>query len=659
MTSRLNVVLRLPILVCLLALGSATAPVPAAAAADLQAPPAVCKAPITPVELENPTVVTTCSAAGVQAALDAGGHISFDCGADPVTITLDAPLITSKTVDTVIDGGGKVTFDGNNATRILETDRDSTSGINLTLQNLRFVNALGPTATKKKDGNARGGAVWATGRGMRLHIINSTFENNRTASPEDEDNQGGAVFAANIFETVIVGSTFRNNEAGNGGGFGAIASGLIVYNSSFIANKATDTTAGGIVRGHGGAIHLDGVTNNWNQDSNRVVDICGSTFEGNTAIRGGGALKITISDNKGTKATYARSTFRDNRLIGVPDTEGHGGAIYHIEDDRDGGSSEDNLEIRDSLFAGNYASKQGGGIWISVLGNGRIVNTTFTANEASERGSDRVGQGGGAIISSGFIDIVNGTFAENFATFQGGALFAGASTDTRRVTLYNSLFYENRLDPEFNLASDPSITPEYQGFHTNRPQEDGGGNLQYPRKKEPLYNNETNNLIVEDKDAILFVDPQLGALADNGGPSWTMAIGLDSPALDAAGSAACPAGDQRGTQRPQGSGCDIGAFELVLKLAISPALVSIADGKFTLTVSGSDFDSSSKILWNGEELETSFVDSRTLRATVPAANMKQAGEISISVSGSDLPSETLLLVEELERVYLPLVQRTN
>jgi hypothetical protein len=655
MISRLTLMLWLPALVCLLALGPAAMPVPAAAA-DLQAPPAVCTAPIAPIELENPTVVTTCTPAGVQAALDAGGHISFDCGADPVTITLDAPLITSKTADTVIDGGGKVTFDGNNATRILETDRDSTSGINLTLQNLRFVNALGPVATKEKDGNARGGAVWATGRGMRLHIINSTFANNRTASPEDEDNQGGAVFAANIFETVIVGSTFRNNEAGNGGAFGAIASGLIVYNSSFIENKATDTTAGGIVRGHGGALHLDGVTNKWNQESNRVVDMCGNLFEGNTAIRGGGAIKVTVSDNKGTKATYASSTFRDNRLIGVPEVEGHGGAIYHIEDDRDGGSNEENIEIRDSLFDGNYSSKQGGGVWISVLGNGRIVNTTFTANEASERGTDRVGQGGGAIISSGFIDIINCTFAENFATFMGGALFAAKTTNERKVVLSNSLFYNNSLD----LTMDGT---RWQGFHTSHEQPDGGGNMQYPRLKvvgNSDFENDVNNLIVADESAILFADPQLGALADNGGPTWTMALAANSPGLDAAESAACPASDQRSTARPQGSGCDIGAFERVLKLDISPGLVSIVDGDFTLTVNGSDFDSSSKILWNGAELETTFVDSRTLRATVLEASMEQAGDISISVSGSDLPPVTLLLVEEeLQRVYLPLVQQAN
>jgi len=56
-------------------------------------------------------------------------------------------------------------------------------------------------------------------------------------------------------------------------------------------------------------------------------------------------------------------------------------------------------------------------------------------------------------------------------------------------------------------------------------------------------------------------DPLLGALADNGGPTWTMAVGPGSPAIDAGVDSLCPATDQRGLPRPLGAGCDIGAFE--------------------------------------------------------------------------------------------------
>ncbi|NNC99145.1 MAG: hypothetical protein HKN85_03085 [Gammaproteobacteria bacterium] len=49
-------------------------------------------------------------------------------------------------------------------------------------------------------------------------------------------------------------------------------------------------------------------------------------------------------------------------------------------------------------------------------------------------------------------------------------------------------------------------------------------------------------------------------LADNGGPTLTHALLVGSPAIDAA-VGTCPATDQRGVARPQGAGCDVGAYE--------------------------------------------------------------------------------------------------
>lgn len=57
-------------------------------------------------------------------------------------------------------------------------------------------------------------------------------------------------------------------------------------------------------------------------------------------------------------------------------------------------------------------------------------------------------------------------------------------------------------------------------------------------------------------------DPKLGPLADNGGPTLTMALLPGSPAIDAGSAVGAPATDQRGVARPQGPGVDIGAFEL-------------------------------------------------------------------------------------------------
>ncbi|MSQ85110.1 MAG: hypothetical protein EXR77_19920 [Myxococcales bacterium] len=68
--------------------------------------------------------------------------------------------------------------------------------------------------------------------------------------------------------------------------------------------------------------------------------------------------------------------------------------------------------------------------------------------------------------------------------------------------------------------------------------------------------------------ASLSGNPKLGALASGGGPTQTLALLVGSPAIDAGDDAVCAAApvskvDQRGTARPQGVHCDIGAFELV------------------------------------------------------------------------------------------------
>ncbi len=58
-----------------------------------------------------------------------------------------------------------------------------------------------------------------------------------------------------------------------------------------------------------------------------------------------------------------------------------------------------------------------------------------------------------------------------------------------------------------------------------------------------------------------FTDPKLGPLADNGGPTLTMALLPGSPAIDAGNTSLAPTTDQRGFPRPAGLAADIGAFE--------------------------------------------------------------------------------------------------
>ena len=82
----------------------------------------------------------------------------------------------------------------------------------------------------------------------------------------------------------------------------------------------------------------------------------------------------------------------------------------------------------------------------------------------------------------------------------------------------------------------------------------GGGNIQYPQKTTGNWND------YECFGGQTAVNPQLGALSVNGGPTLTIPLPAGSPAIGGGLNAACPATDQRGFFRTDGQ-CDVGAYE--------------------------------------------------------------------------------------------------
>ena len=75
------------------------------------------------------------------------------------------------------------------------------------------------------------------------------------------------------------------------------------------------------------------------------------------------------------------------------------------------------------------------------------------------------------------------------------------------------------------------------------------------------------------------LDPRIGPLADNGGPTFTRALLPGSPAIEAGTAIGVPPTDQRGVPRPQGPSVDIGAFEYQYTI---PVIIGA-------TAQGSDF----------------------------------------------------------------------
>jgi hypothetical protein len=83
-------------------------------------------------------------------------------------------------------------------------------------------------------------------------------------------------------------------------------------------------------------------------------------------------------------------------------------------------------------------------------------------------------------------------------------------------------------------------------------------------------------------------NPQLGPLQSNGGPVETQALAPSSPAVNAGSGVGCPATDARGVARPQGPGCDIGAFELAPASASTAAASALTTSAATLNGSAAN-----------------------------------------------------------------------
>jgi Tol biopolymer transport system component len=245
------------------------------------------------------------------------------------------------------------------------------------------------------------------------------------------------------------------------------------------------------------------------------------------------------------------------------------------------------LTLQDSMVYGNNASISGGGIdnggSLTVLrstvendksGAGAgiydfgasltVTNSTITANQAQ-------GDGGGLYVA-GPSALTNDTIADNTSNTLGSGGFGGgiavdSGTPTSAVVLTNTLLSSNR---QFESASN------CEGSFSSL-----GGNLS---------DDASCVLGATDLNNVNPSSVNLGNV-DSTGPTDVLPLQSPSVAIDSGRAIGCPATDQRGVKRPQGSGCDIGAFEVVQGGSQSIAFESNRFGNsqiFTMNPDGSN-----------------------------------------------------------------------
>jgi hypothetical protein len=472
-------------------------------------------------------VVTECTEANLRAAMAGGGTVTFACDG---TITL-AATITNAT-KTVLDASGhQITISGGDAVRVFYV----ATNVNFTVVNLTIANGQSTDgAGVFNDGGAlvlagttflsniatngglpgtnvasRGGAICT--RGGSVVLSNCMFIGNEAFGSRSDsyfgsgiaggDGCGGAIYSAG--QISVQGSTFAGNGAQ--GGAGASGGGSSPYIS----------WAGAGGSANGGAIFVLG-----------TASVSGSTFVRNVAAGGGGGW-----------GGMGMSSF----LAGFPGGwggaggSGNGAALFN------GGTvSLVNCTIASNTAsgaagggggAGGFGTYGGSGGWGGAGGAGfgglcdagglaAIANCTVAFN-LSAGGAGASGGGGGFGIYGSGGSGANGT--DGIAA--GGLRTVGGK-------LLNTLLAAN-----FPTNCSGTIT-------------DAGHNLSSDGSCAFTNTGSLNN-----------TEPKLAPLADNGGPTLTMALLPGSPAIDAGDATVAPPTDQRGHPRPVGSAADIGAYE--------------------------------------------------------------------------------------------------
>jgi CSLREA domain-containing protein len=282
-----------------------------------------------------------------------------------------------------------------------------------------------------------------------------------------------------------------------------------------------------------------------------TLNISNCIFSGNVAT-GVGAGGAGVYNGGGT-VTIENSTFSGNS------TPGMGAGVLNMSG---------TLNINNSTFSTNSTEGgPGGGVFL-MAGTLNITNSTFSNNYSS-------GEGGGVYVNGGYATLANSTFVDNTSEISGGGLFNYGAT-----TVINSTFYGNSAP----IAGSISSLGEVGLYNTILANSRGDTNC--GSAKGGITDHGFN--IVDDGSCNLGggsfsgTDPMLDPLADNGGPTLTMALQPGSPAIDKGDDTVCRDApinrlDQRGVSRRYGPHCDIGAYESTLQLGPGYVVNDLAD----------------------------------------------------------------------------------
>jgi hypothetical protein len=396
---------------------------------------------------------------------------------------------------------------------------------------------------------------------LREAIINANA-NNQSGSTDCEAGTGAndiIVVPAGLYTLAIAGNDEEDSLTGDLDITqsltlrGAGAAVTIIDANGF--DNVLDIPIDGVTADISGFTLRDAIRHGIRNDDDGIVTLSHSIVEDiTTSVSGGSGI---LNDFDGVFNV-------DNVIVRNIRTSGTRGA--GINNNSSGTLNVTNTTVMDSTFA-----DQGAGIYNNSNGTLNFSHGTVT-NNFNDAGDESNVAGGVNNNSNGTINISNSTISNNTATTtheraSGGVYInsSGSVNITSSTIIDNSGGTANSI--YINSSGNANLKNTIIATDAAGPNCDNNSDGEVVSLGHNLSDDGTCNLnAVGD---LPNTDPELGPLANNGGPTRTHALLEGSPAIDA-GSADCPppANDQRGISRPQDGDdngseiCDIGAFEV-------------------------------------------------------------------------------------------------
>ena len=372
---------------------------------------------------------------------------------------------------------------------------------------------------------------------------------------------------------VITGNTatgqaasFSAPVAADYGGGAITSTGIMSIASSTISGNASSTAGSG--KYGGGGIEALG-----------PMAISGSAISGNTATGQGGGILVGTGKYAVSPLQLTNSTVSGN-------TANYGGGIAFFQATKYGSSRD---QVLNTTISGNTGTNIGGGIALDYLGGASRLTVSHSTISGNNGSSGSAGGGLAAFYAPGSFQLVDSTLSGNTAGYGGGVFLLGPSVkyqdsfqfDNSTVAsngassngggFYVTDFYSYNGSTPSTVGVTSTIVADNNGPDGPQDLADESGYAPAVQLSFALVESTGGAKIVEQPAGsnIFALDPQLGGLANNGGPTQTRMPAVTSPVVDKGISPGPLATDQRGDPRrvdtsvPNAAdGTDIGAVEL-------------------------------------------------------------------------------------------------